>query len=92
MYNIPFHQDPKIWRIFLGTVCNVTGFCEVGPDCCIEEYQDFVQGTTAAFLNTYAQGQPDYLDYLLVEEDIPIKLSIYETDLECEDDGVTSGY
>ncbi len=65
-------------------VCNATEICgENGAEDELENYANFVQGCGASMMNAYVQGQMHYLDYLLVEEDIPIKLSMYETDVEC---------
>ena len=70
--------------LYFYSACNATGACgDKAPVEMLPAYHDFVQGISSAMLNTYLQDQPHYLDYLLTEEDIPIKLSMYETDVEC---------
>ena len=74
----------KTTTVWTFPACNATGLCGgKAPEEMLPAYHDFVQGISAAMLNTYIQGQPHYLDYLLTEEDIPIKLSMYETDVGC---------
>ena len=70
---------------FVDTVCGVSGFCAIGLKDHITDYKLFTQGITVAWLNTYVQKQPRYLEYVLDRELIPktIKLSMYETDVQC---------
>ena len=78
MYHLVLYRSP-----LLGTACNAIEYCPVGPEDQLDHYRNFVQGMSSAFMNCYVQGQPHYLDYLLVEEDIPVNLSIYDTDVVC---------
>lgn len=49
----------------------------------LEAYRQFIAGLSAAFLNTYIQGNMDMLDYVIDPSKVNFPLLQLESDLEC---------
>ena len=43
----------------------------------------FAQGVAAAWFNVYIQSQPEYMEYVTTEENVPVSLSMFDTDVSC---------